>query len=197
MGTRICSGTCSIGLVIVSAGVSGATAAERKIFILEKANQVLLCGYTSEHEWAQVPKEKDVEFTAIVDSTDGLVTHVLVQRFTEDTTAYDEYAVGKDGIILRLKRTLDVVPDRITREQIWDIRGGRAVKVSEAWMEFKTHKARSPDKDIEDLVENPIIVGISDFPFSALMMDKRPEGWQGGSRCVPGDMNKLEADSRK
>lgn len=198
MGTRILLRMCSVSLaVLFAANVSDANVAQQKVFILEKAGQGVLCGYTSEQDWAEVPRERDVEFTAIVESADGVVTSVFVQRFTEDTATYDEYAVAKDGNILRLKRILDVVPERVTREQIWDIRGGRATKLSESWMEFKTHKPRGPDKDLDDLVENPIIVRVGDFPFSLLIADKHPERWPGGTRCVRGNMSRLEAASPK
>jgi hypothetical protein len=187
----------SVSFAILAATLLSSAHAAERVFVLEIANRGLVCGYTSEHEWAQVPKEKDVEFTAMVDSADGVVAAVLVQRYTEDTTTYDEYAVSKDGNIRRLKRILDVIPERVSREQIWDIRGGQAFKVSELWMEFKTHKPRGPDKDLDDLVETPIIVRISDFPFNLLITDKHPERWTGGVRCVPGSMNKLEAASPK
>lgn len=179
--------------LLAAACVSGAYPAEQRTFILEKADRGLLCAYTSEREWAQVPKDKDIEFTARVDSGDGVVTAVLVERFTEDTTMYDEYTVARDGNVLRLKRTLDVIPERVTREQVWNIRGGWPVKVSESWMESRTHKPRGPDEDLGDRVANPIMVRISDFPFYSLMTDKHPARWPGGTRCVSGDMNKLEA----
>ena len=177
-------------------GVSSADPLQ-KVFVLETATRGLLCGFTNEREWARVPKDKDIEFTAVADSTAGVVTAVLVERFTEDTTTYDEYSVDQRGHVQRLKRTLDVVPERVTREQIWNIRGGRPVKVAESWMEFKTHKPRGPDKDLDDFVENPIIVRLTDFPFYALIADKHPEKWTDGTRCIPGNMNSLEATSPK
>jgi hypothetical protein len=95
-----------------------------------------------------------------------------------------------------LKRTLDVIPDRVTREQVWDIRDDRPVKVSESWMQFKTHKPIPPDKDLNDLGENVIITRTNDFPFNLLLREKHPERWPGGSHCVTGSMDVLEAPQK-
>jgi hypothetical protein len=99
----------------------------------------------------------------------------------------------KDGSIRQLKRALDNVSVKSTREQIWDIRGGRATKTSESWMEFKTHKPLSPGRRLDELYELPIFVRMNDFPFYSLITDKHPEHWPGGTRCVPGTMRKLYA----
>jgi hypothetical protein len=90
-----------------------------------------------------------------------------------------------------LKRSLDDVSVKLTREQVWDIRGGRATKTSESWMEFKTHKLLNPEGRVDDLYELPIFVRITDFPFYPLITDKHPERWAGGRRCVPGNMSKI------
>ena len=193
MGIKAWPAICNVCLLLVAAsGLSSADTAQR-IFILEMSRRGVLCGYTNEAEWAKVPKEKDIEFIAVASLVDGVLTSVLVERFSEDTATYDEYAISGGGSIRQLKRTLDVIPERVTREQVWDVRGGRAIKVSESWMEFRTHKPRGPDKDLGDLVENPIIVRVGDFPFHRLIADKHPERWPEGSRCIPGNMDRLEA----
>jgi len=162
---------------------------------LEESAKGLLCGYTSEAKWAAVPKEKDIEFTAVARTVDGILTSVLVERFSEDTATYDEYTVDRVGGVRQLKRTIDFIPDRLTREQTWSVREGKATRISELWMQFKTHKPLPPNKDLADLVERPIVVRSSDFPFHVLIVDKHPELWPGGISCIPGSMNPLEARS--
>ncbi|HVO97672.1 MAG TPA: hypothetical protein VMT15_06375 [Bryobacteraceae bacterium] len=163
-----------------------------RIFILEVPQSGLLCGYTTEREWAKIPQEKNPTFVAVVDSTSGIVSSILVERLTEDTAIYDEYSIDRNGNVRQLKRKLDVIPDRITREETWTIRGGSAVKTSESWMEYKTHRPIDPDKDLADLGKTPIMLRARDFPFSLLVADRHPERWLGGTRCVPGNMDKLE-----
>ena len=199
MANRMLLPICNVMLVLLvgkGSELSFAYAAQ-PIFIMEVAQGGMLCAYTGEDQWAQAPKARDPQFIAITKSVRGLLVELLVERDTEDTTTYDRYAVGKDGDIRQLKRILDVVPERVRREQVWNIRGGRASKILELWMEFKTHKPRGPDQDLSDFVENPIIVRMSDFPFYSLITDKHPERWPGGKRCAAGDMNKLEAASAK
>lgn len=165
--------------------------ADQKVFVLEDGGRGV-CGYTSETKWAQVPKEKDIEFTAVIDKADGVVKSVLVQRYSEDTATYDEYDVDKDGIIRRLKRTVDVIPDRLTREQIWDIRGGKPVKVADTWWELRSRKPHAADKELEDIGQTPVIVRLTDFPFYSVMTDQNAGRWPGGVRCVGGSMDRLE-----
>jgi hypothetical protein len=187
-----------VGLAAMLALANGSTAkAENRIFVLERPESGLLCGFVSEHQWAQFPREKnDVDIVAVASRVDGVVSSILVERFTEDTATYDEYSIDRKGNINRLKRTFDVVPDRVTREQIWSIRDGKAVKTSESWMEFKTHRPIAPHKEIEDFGTSPIILRMADFPFYSLIIDRHPERWPSGNLCIPGSMNKLEAPEK-
>ena len=179
-------------LILLLAITPARAVAASKVFILEKSEEGLLCGYTRESEWAQVPKDKDISFVAIVESENGTVSSILVQRFSEDTTTYDEYTIQKGVNVIKLKRTFDVVPDRVTREQIWAIQAGKAAKISERWMEFKTHRPIGPQNQIDDFGTIPIMLKMTDFPFYPLIVDQHPERWPSGRRCVPGSMDKLE-----
>ncbi len=196
MATRFSRGISILWLTAIFAYLPASANAENRIFILEKSQPGLLCGYTRESEWAKVPKDKEVEFLAIVRSMDGTVSSILVERFTEDTITYDEYTIDEGGDVSKLKRTLDVLPDRVTRVQTWEIREGRATKVSDSWMQFKTGRRVTPDPYLQTLGQNPIMLRLTDFPFFALIADKHPERWPGGSYCIPGSMNKLEAAER-
>jgi hypothetical protein len=162
---------------------------EQRVFVLEIHERGLLCAYTSEKEWAKVPKV-GVQFVAIATSADGRLKSVLVEKLTEDTTRDDEYTIGGIGNVTRLKRTLEF-PD--TAEQLWEVRGGKPVKTSETWAQFKTNKPIPPDKDFATILRNaPIIMRLSEFPFSGLITDAHPEKWQDGKRCERGSMDKLE-----
>jgi hypothetical protein len=196
MGTRFRGSISIVWLVVILAHWSTSANAENRIFILEKSQPGLLCGYTRESEWAGVPKDKEVEFLAVVRSTDGTVSSILVERFTEDTNTYDEYTIDKGTNVSKLKRTLDVLPDRVTREQIWQIRDGRVAKVSDSWTQFKTGHPVAPDQYLETLGQNPIMLRVADFPFYTLIADKHLERWPGGNHCMPGSMNKLEAPEK-
>jgi hypothetical protein len=198
MGTNLHRRAFVFLLVAILALATGSTAkAENRIFVLERPESGQLCGFINERQWAQFPRERnDIDVVAVVSLADGVVASILVERYSEDTATYDEYSVDRKGNIDRLKRTFDVVPDRITREQIWSIRDGKAVKTSESWMEFKTHRPIAPHKEIEDFGTSPIIFRVMDFPFYPLIIDGHPDRWPSGSYCIPGSMRKLEAPAK-
>jgi hypothetical protein len=124
-------------------------------------------------------------------SVGGRLKSVLVQNYSEDTRRDDEYTIGANGSVTQLKRTLEAKPS--TAEQVWDLRGEKPVKVSETWTQLKTNKPVPPDEDYAELLKNaPIILRMSEFPFSALITDTHPEKWPNGTRCEPGSMDKLE-----
>lgn len=185
-----------IGLFAVSPQPLVRAQGEQRVFVLEIHGRGALCAYTKESDWAKVPKEQDIEFIAIATSAGGVLKSILVQRFSEDTTRYDEYAIGGNGNVVQLKRTLDAIPDRVTAEQVWQVRAGKASKVSESWTQFKTNKPVPPDNDLAELLAAPIVMRVSEFPFSALVTDAHPEKWPDGMRCEKGGMDVLESKPR-
>lgn len=157
-----------------------------RLFILEDAEKGVLCAFRSEETfskyegWPGMPAfDSVVEFGA-----ERSVKKVLVRRSTEDTTTYDEYLLGRDGEITELRRTFDYITRRISREQVWRIRGGRAEKVSEAWTEFRTEKPVEAERIPTDLFQSRIFVRVADFPFWRLVGER----WVGDRRCVAGSM---------
>jgi hypothetical protein len=166
----------------------------RHVFVFEDAEKHLICAYTNEAEWAKVPGQQDVEFVVVGDLVGSELRTVLVQRLTEDTTNNDEYTLGSNGTVLRLKRTLDVIPERVTREQKWDVRAGRAIKVAESWLEYQTHKPLPPERRLDQLVELPRITQFSHLPFFSLIMDPHSERWTMGKRCVSGSLSEVLGD---
>jgi hypothetical protein len=179
-----------VGLLLASFRPILNAQTEQRVFVLEIHGRGVLCAYTKESEWAKVPKDQDVEFVAIATSVGDRLKSVLVQNLTSDTTRYDEYTIGGNGDVTQLKRTL-LFPD--TAEQVWQVRGGKPVKISETWRRFKTNQPIPPDKDFARILKNaPIIMRVSEFPFSGLITDTHPEKWQSGVRCERGSMDKLE-----
>jgi hypothetical protein len=164
----------------------------RRIFIVQDTIGGGLCGYTSEEKFETAPSDNgDVGFLAVVEFVSGRPISILVQRDSEDTSTYDEYKLDQRGNILQLNRSLDHLSTRVRRDQEWAIGRGRATKVSEQWMEYKTKKPIKPDNRLKDLFDFRIILRLSDFPFYPFIVDKNSESWVGGKRCVPGSFLKL------
>ena len=190
-----------IGMWLITAALSCCGSTEtgdgQHIYILDDVKNNQLCGYTKESEWGPLAAEGDSGFTAVVISKKGVPVIVTVIAASEDTTNYDEYTLTADGSAIRLKRDLDDVTDRVSREQIWIIRAGRATKVSEAWSEYQTHKPVEQNRHVSGLNEYPVVVRRSDFPFSALLSDGHPERWPNGKRWVVGNMRALAASAPK
>jgi len=163
-----------------------------RIYILEKESESALCAYTDREQWAAVPKEKDPEFTVTAEFVDGVLTRLLVQKFTEDSTTYDEYGVNKEGSVRQLKRTRDITPERVTIEQVWRVQRGQAVKISEIWTQFATHKRLAPDKELRDSLAGPVFVRVAEFPFYPILRDLNVSRWPNGMHCIPGSLRSME-----
>ena len=171
-------------LAVLAGAVVGGTEPER-LFILEDAGKAVLCGFRSEEAFGKYEGPPGMPaFTAVVEFGGGRPTAVLVERGTEDTTTYDEYLLGQAGQIMELRRSFDYMTLRLRRDQVWRIRGGRAEKVSEAWMEFRTKNPVGAERIPKDLFQSRIFVRVADFPFWGLVRER----WTGERRCVAGSM---------
>jgi hypothetical protein len=182
----------SIVALLAPSGLS--SQARQRLFIAESGGR--WCSYQSEKELEAAPTDQDPEYVAIVESRGNRLSAIRVRRSTEDTTTFDEYLVSNDGDTLtRLKRSLDAISERITREQIWDLRSGTPAKLSESWMEFRTHKPIHPDDRLDDFVDHAVMTRVADLPFYLLIAN--PERWIKGNTCVAGDVQKLEAPMKR
>jgi hypothetical protein len=181
-------------LLLTYAAVDGSPKPDsiRHVYVLEDADKPLLCGFVDKTRWLDAPKREDPQFVAVATAENTRVTSIVVQRSTEDTATYDEYSLNDSGIVLEVKRTFDVVTARITSEQIWQVRNGKLVKISENWTEFKTHRPLVPDHRLDGRAERPLVMRLNEFPFAELITDQSPELWPTGRRCIPGSMNNLE-----
>jgi hypothetical protein len=172
------------GWVVLVGMVVGAAEPGRR-FILEDAGEGLLCAVRTEAAFLNYEgRSRMPAFDSVVEFGAEGLAKVLVRRSTEDTTTYDEYVLGRDGEIKALRRTFDYITRRISRDQVWRIRGGRAEKVSEAWTEFRTEKPVGVERIPKDLFQSRIFVRVADFPFWRLVRER----WTGERRCVAGSM---------
>jgi hypothetical protein len=180
-------GTASLFVVAVSG------LAFQRVFLTQAQGR--WCSYASEKLVEDAPKDQDPEYIAIAEAHGGHLTAIRIRRSTEDTTTYDDYSLGRDGLLRRLKRSLDDVSEKITRVQNWDISSGRPVKVSESWFEFGTHRSIPRPNQLDDFIDQSIIMRTVDFPFYVLLTS--PGVWANRTVCVAGDAKKLEAPERR
>ena len=177
---------CLIFVVSIDAFLLGQMGPQRQVnrqrFLAEKEGE--WCGYDTTKELDAAAGEQDPQYVAIVDSREGKVTAVRVRRSTEDTSIFDEYTIGSGLTVERLRRTLDAIPEHTTRIEIWNLKSGSPIKISESWMEFRSHKPLQPDNRLDDYIEHAIIMRFSDFPFAPLVA--RPQSGRRGQPALRG-----------
>jgi len=184
-----------IGLTLylaAGAGIAARGGAGARLFIANNSGQ--WCAYVTQDALNSAPKSRDPEYIVVAEAREGQLATILIRRSTEDTTTYDEYSIGHGASLLRLVRTFDAIPERVTRKQIWSLQGGVARKVSEIWTEVGTEMP-VPNERVavikKDYLEHGIMTRISDFPFARLLAE--PSHWPSKHGCVPGDSSTLEA----
>ena len=161
----------------------------RRVFVLEKRAEKLLCSYTNEQAWreAAVDTEKP-QYVAIVERQGGRVVRVFVERYTEDSQTYDEYTIGAGNRVRELRREIAHVTSRVRREQVWRMEPGRARLVNETWREWRGERTVPADDSLRDFAGARVVTRTAEFPFWRL-------AGAGGARCAGGTMTTLEASA--
>lgn len=161
----------------------------KRVFVLEKRGEGLLCAYTDEPAWreAAVDTEKP-QYVAIVKTRGRRVEQVLVVRYTEDSQTFDEYTVEGGRRVGELRRSIAHVTNRVRREQVWRIEHGRARLVSDTWREWEGDGVVPGEESLRDFAGARVVTRTGEFPFWRLT--------SGGARCVAGTMAGLETNVR-
>lgn len=157
----------------------------RRVFVLEKREEKLLCAYTSEREWREASVDTDKpQYVAVVERRGRRVVTVWVERYSEDSQTFDEYAIEGGRQVRELRRSIAHVTNRVRREQVWRIAEGRARLVRETWRDWRADREAPVDESLADFVGARVVTRTGEFPFWALA--------SGRARCVAGTMAGLE-----
>ncbi|HXE11606.1 MAG TPA: hypothetical protein VN633_05770 [Bryobacteraceae bacterium] len=120
-----------------------------------------------------------------VDYKNGRVhaIHITEVDETGDWAVNDEYTLDESETIQSLKRTINIIPEDNSEEQLFLIKNGKAIKQSSTHRELRTSK---PAKGTVNWFEAPrVITEIKAFPFATLITKKQQVVWSTGEVCVP------------
>jgi hypothetical protein len=158
----------------------------KEIFFLEDDQRRQWCGYSDQSEWKSAVQSLSA---MIVGGVAYLKDRVSVIHVTEtdesgDWAVYDEYTLDQNGRLQKLKRTINVLPGRITEDQIFRIENGKAIQESRSSRELGTGKpTQFPGGNWRP--DLPVITNVQAFPFWPLILDARAEILAKGKACVP------------
>jgi len=155
------------------------------VYFLRDDSHKQWCAYATESRF----KVQVQALTAVVvgeaDYVDGRRSFVRVTEtdVTGDWAVNDEYTYNKSGQIKSLKRTINILPEDSSEEQLFVIENGRAVKQQSVYRELRTGKASQ--RSINWFKAPPVVTTTGAFPFSALIGSKLNQVRSKGTVCIP------------
>ena len=95
----------------------------------------------------------------------------------------DAYTMDDNERIASLTRTINIIPEDISEEQVFRIRDGKTTLQRNTYRDLRTSK---PVQKTADWFEPlPVITDPHTFHFWALIARKRQAVWSDGEACVP------------
>lgn len=158
--------------------------AEKTVYFLKDDLHAQWCGYANESQFKAEIQALNAFVAGGADYTNGHLSRVRVTETDEtgDWAVNDEYICDTKVEIQTLKRTINILPEDTSEEQLFFIRNGKAVKQHSAYHELRTGKATQ--KSVGWFQAPPVITTIQAFPFSPLLGGKRPEILSSGMACT-------------
>ena len=157
----------------------------KAVYFLKDDSHKQWCAYANESRFKTQIQSLKAMIVGGADYADGrlLTARVTETDETGDWAVNDEYTYNKSGKIQALKRTINILPEDFSEEQIFVIENGRAVKQRSVYRELRTGKVSQ--KSVNGFEAPPVITNTEGFPFSDLIGSKRYEVWSKGSVCIP------------
>jgi hypothetical protein len=172
-----------LSLGLAESNEKGATG--KAVYFLKDDSHKQWCAYASESRFkAQIQSLRAL----VVGGADYADGRLLTIRLTEtdetgDWAVNDEYTVNGSGKIQTLKRTVNILPEDSSEEQLFVIEKGSAVKQRSVYHELRTGKVTQ--KPVNWFQAPAVITDAEAFPFLPLIGSRRNEVWSRGSLCIP------------
>jgi len=162
---------------------SGADA--KTIYFLEDESHMQWCGYANESRFKAQVQSLMAMVIGGADYTSGRLStiHVTEADQTGDWAVNDEYTLGVDGRIRSLKRTINIIPEDNSEEQLFVVKNGKAIKQRSVHRELQT--GRPTKNTVNWFHASPVITEIKAFPFSALITEKQEDVRSAAEVCIP------------
>lgn len=157
----------------------------RAIYFLKDDTHGQWCGYANESRMKAQVQPLQPSIVGKVQYTDRRVSAVRVTETDEtgDWAVNDEYAFDGSGKLRALKRTIDILPEDASQEQLFVIMNGKVNLQRTVRHELRSGKPTQ--KHVDWFEPPPIITSLQNFPFSALIAGKRRTVWSTGEVCIP------------
>jgi hypothetical protein len=155
------------------------------VYFLRDDSHRQWCAYASESRFKEQIQPLRALVVGAANYANGrlLALHLTQTDETGDWAVNDEYTCDKSGKIETLRRTINILPEDSSEEQLFVIHNGRALKQSSVHRELRSGKASQ--RSVNWFKAPPVMTDIEAFPFSALIGSRRGDVWSGGSVCVP------------
>ena len=175
--------TLFLGWAFAQSGENGMIG--KTVYYLKDDSNKQWCGYTSESRFKAQIQALAARVVGDTEYADGriLTVHLFETDETGDWGVYDEYSASKSGELRGLKRTINILPEHVSEEQVFLIQNGKAIKQRSTFRDLDTGKPIQ--KSVDWFKAPPVVKGIDAFPFSALIGRKRIEVWSKGEVCIP------------
>ena len=179
----------SITAILLLGGAFAQSSANRPkgrvLYFLKDNTHRQWCGYGNESQFKAQIQSVGAMVVGRVDYTNGHVSavHVTQADETGDWAVNDEYSLDDHEKIRTLKRTINIIPEDTSEEQLFLISNGKAIKRRSIYRELRTGK--QTQKSVDWFESPPVITDLPAFDFSALVVGKRQAVWSNGEACVP------------
>ena len=156
----------------------------KTLYLLEDGKHEQWCAFREEAEWKAEVESLTALVVATANYVDGRISAVNITQQDEagDWIVYDHYSLDENGRILKLKRTINVLPGDRSEDQVFLIASGSPKKQSTAARRLSSGEPLSDSK--EWLPDLPIATRIQEIPFFPLIGSQSLETWSKGKSCV-------------
>lgn len=171
-----------VGWACAQIGASGS--AGNAVYFLKDDVHRQWCGYARESRFKVQVQPLRAMVVGKVDYTNGRVSavHVTETDETGDWAVNDEYALDSSEEVKTLKRTINILPEDLSEEQLFVIENGKAVQQRNNHRDLRTGKPTQ--RSVSWFEPPPVITSLQAFPFSPLVVGKQQAVWSGGEFCI-------------
>lgn len=151
-------------------GPASAGTKASKVFFLEDAGNHQWCAFNNEARWkAAVQQTRAMTVGTLTYSHDHLYQiHLTETDESGDWTTYDHYFLDGHGHVVKLLRTINVLPGDRSVLQSFSIRGGKVTKMATTAKRLSTGETLTSPKPVW-LPELPVETTVKKFAFSNLI----------------------------
>jgi hypothetical protein len=175
-----------LGWAFAQGGPGGTTEGKTVYFLKDSAHKQW-CAYASESQLRTQVQSLRAMVVGGVDYVGGRVSavHVTQSDETGDWAVNDDYSVDEAGKIQRLRRTINILPEDNSEEQVFLLASATPFLQSSTHRELRTGKPTQ--KTVGWFHAPPVVASLRAFPFAALIGGGRQDAWANGTACVPDD----------